>query len=213
MLSDDEFIPLDRFYRIVRFWWVIVLLAIIGGVFGYMLHRARPELYEAQATFMASIDFNKIDFEQLKPSPYEFTQYDEDVSLVVIEASILQVTPQVVTFAQQNGLAIDKENLMKRTVIERKHGYWFVRFRDPNPDIAQKIVNYWAKLAYVDLQAKQKTDQFPPYVFFDLVQLPELPKTPTYLKTNQFVFAGAVIGLVIGIVLINFPFLKPGKER
>jgi uncharacterized protein involved in exopolysaccharide biosynthesis len=213
MLSDDEFVPLDRFYRIVRFWWVVVLLAVIGGIFGYMVHRAKPELYEAQATFMASIDLNKVDFEKLTPVPYEFTQYDEDISLVVVEASILQSTPQVVTFAQQNGLGIDKDGLMSLSVIERKHGYWFIRFRDPNPDMAQKIVNYWAKLAYADLQVKQKAEQIPPYIFFDLIQLAELPKTPTYLKTNQLVFAGTALGLVIGILLVNLPFIKTGKDR
>jgi uncharacterized protein involved in exopolysaccharide biosynthesis len=213
MASNDEFIALDRFYRILRFWWVVVLLAVIGGIFGYVVHRTRPELYEAKASFLASIDFNKIDFKKLEPAPYEFTQYDEDISLVVVQVSLNRVIPQVVTFAQQNGLAVDNDSLMSKTVIERNHAYWLLKFRDHNPDSAQKVVNYWAKLAYADLQTQQKAGDIPPYIFFDLVQLAELPKNPTYLQTNQLVFAGTALGLVVGIVLVNLPFLKTGKER
>lgn len=213
MLSNDEFIPLDHFYRIVRFWWVVVLLTVIGGGIGYIVHLSKSPLYEAKATFMASIDYNKIDFEQFTPSPYELTQYDEDISLAMVDVSLRRVLPQVVMFAQQNGLEVDISGLLNRSIIERLHAFWTVRVRDPNPERAQKIVNYWAELAYADLRAQEKAGQLPVYIFFDLIQLAELPKTPTYLQTNQLVFAGAVIGLIAGIILLNLPFLKTGKDR
>lgn len=213
MRSTDEFVPLDHFYRILQLWWGIVLLTVIGAGIGYLLHLSKPSLYEAKATFMASIDYNKIDFEQFTPSPYELTQYDEDISLAMVDVSLRRVLPQVVTFAQQNGLDVDIEGLLDHTVIERQHAFWIVRVRDPNPERAQKITNYWANLAYADLRAQEKAGQLPVYIFFDLIQLAELPKTPTYLQINQFVFAGAVIGLIAGVILVNLPFLKIGKDR
>ncbi len=214
MTSNEEFVPINHFNRILRLWWVVVVFAVSGGVIGFVVHRTKPPVYEAKAVFMASIDFNKIDFMHPKPGtpvPYEFTQYDEDVSLVVVESALHQVIPQVVTFAQQNGLALDNTGLVNLATIERKHAYWELRFRSPDPALAQKIANYWAQAGYAQLQASQKAGQIPPYIFFTLDQLAELPISPMYFQTNSFVLAGMVIGLVIGILGVNISFFKTGK--
>ena len=55
----------------------------------------------------------------------------------------------------------------------------------------------------LNLQANQKAGQIPPYIFFHLDQLADLPKTPMYFQTNSFVLAGTVIGLVVGILAVN----------
>jgi hypothetical protein len=216
MMSNEEFVPLDQFNRIFKFWWVVVVFAVIGGLVGFFVHRSKPSVYEAKATFLASIDFNKIDFMHPPAGaqvPYEFTQYDEDISLVVVEVALHQVIPQVLTFAQQNGLAVDKNGLMGQTIIERKHAYWELRFRLPDPVLAQKIVNYWAQEGYAALQANQKAGQIPPYVFFKIDQLAEVPSTPMYFQANSLILSGAVIGLVLGILAVCLPFFKTGKGQ
>jgi uncharacterized protein involved in exopolysaccharide biosynthesis len=214
--SSVEFEPFEHISRTIVFWWVIAICAVLGGAIGLLVHRFKAPVYEAQAVFMASIDFNKIDFMNLPkstPTPYQFTQYDEDIALVAVEASLRQVEPQVVAFAQKNGLQIDVTGLEDVSTIERKHGYWEVRFRSPDPALAQKIVNYWAQTGFTDLKNKQTANQLPPYIYFDLIQPAELPKSPMYFQTNVFVLAGTMIGLVVGIFLVNMPFFKPAKKR
>jgi hypothetical protein len=214
--SQEEFEPFEHVSRIIKFWWVLVICGVLGGVSGFIVHRFKAPLFEAQAVFMASIDFNKIDFMKplsKTPAPYQFTQYDEDISLVVVETSLREVEPQVVVFAQQNGYPIDVTSLNNQSTIERKHGYWEVRLRSPDPVMAQKLVNYWAQAGFADLKAKQKANLLPSYIFFDLVQLAELPKKPRYFMTNTFVLAGIVIGLVMGIIFVNTPFFNPRKNR
>jgi hypothetical protein len=214
--SPDEFEPYEHIARSIKLWWVLVLCAVLGGLTGYVVNRFKVPLYEAQAVFMASIDFNKVDFMHPPaptPVPYKLTQYDEDISLVIVEASLIEVEPQVVAFAQKNGFPIDGANLIAHSNIERHHGYWYLRLRDVNPVLAQKVVNFWAQAGLLDLQAKQKANQMPAYVFFSLAQLAELPASPKYFQTNVFVLAGIVIGLVVGILVVNMPFVKSHKDH
>ncbi len=211
MSSNGEFVPLDYLDKFLRLWWVLIACAVIGGGIGFLIHLSKPPIYEAQAVFMGSIDFNKIDFMHPPaptPAPYQLTQYDEDITLVLVEASLRQVVPQVVTYAQQNGWPFDAAGLLNQSTIEREHGFWYLRFRSQDPALAQKLVNYWAQAGFADLQAKQKDGKLPPYLLYDLVQLAQLPKNPTYFQTNAFVFAGAVIGLLAGILLVSLPIWK-----
>ncbi len=217
MTVDEEFVPLDHFTRLAKFWWVVVLCAVLGAGGGLIMHRLKPPLYEAQAVLLGSLDFNKIDF--MNPTattpkvPYEFTQYDEDVSLALIEASILQVVPQVVLFAQQNGLQVDGNGLLAQATIERKNAFWEVRFRSPDPALAQKVVNYWGQQAFADLKAKRSNAQLPVYLIFDLVRLADLPTAPAYYQTNSFVGSGLVLGLIAGLLAVNLPLFRSKKER
>jgi len=217
MPVDEEFVPFDHFTRLARFWWVVVLCAVLGGVTALLIHRLKAPVYEAQAVFMASIDFNKIDFMNpaaAKPGvPYEFSQYDEDISLALIEASLRQVVPQVLVFAQQNGLPVDATALQAQTTIERKHAFWQLRYRSADPALAQKVVNFWAQQGFADLKAKKMAGQLPVYILFDLVQLADLPAAPAYYQTNSFVLSGVLLGLIAGLLAVNLPFFRMKQER
>jgi uncharacterized protein involved in exopolysaccharide biosynthesis len=213
---QEEFEPFEQISQVVKFWWVIFLCGVLGGAAGLIVHSFKAPIYETQAVFMASIDFNKVNIKNLpkaNQAPYQFTQYDEDISLVVVESSLRTVEPQVVKFAQQNGLKLTVAGLESISTIERKHAYWELRFRSPDPVLAQNLVNYWAQTGFADLKARQTANKLPPYVFFDLVSLAELPKTPAYFQTNVFVLAGIVIGLVAGLILVNLPFMDAVKKR
>jgi uncharacterized protein involved in exopolysaccharide biosynthesis len=216
MVDNNEFVPFNLLTRIMRFWWVIVLFAVIGGLAGLIIHRLQPPIYEAQAVFVASIDFNKVEFtltgRSATPVPYQFTQYDEDISLAEVEAALRQVVPQVAEFAQQNGIPGDAASLLAQSTIEREHAYWEVRYRNADPALAQKVVNYWAEQGFSALKTKSSAGQLPPYLTYDLIQLADLPKSPAYFQTNSFVLAGTVIGLVAGLLVINLPFFRMKKE-
>lgn len=205
--SPVDFDAYDPISPTMALWWVLVICSVIGGIAGYIVNRFKPPVYEARAVFMASIDFNKIDFSYTESSdpPHQFDEGDENGSLEIIRVSLTDLEPQVVMYAQQKGLLIDAALLKGQSTIEKKHAFWDVSFRYSDPAVAQDIVNYWAKQTLADLQARQKMNQLSPYIFFDLIQLADLPKNPTYFQTNWFVLAGGGIGLVIGIFLVNLP--------
>jgi hypothetical protein len=208
MTASKEFVPLEQFYQMQRNWWIVILLAILGGLGGFIFSRFKPPVYEAQAVFLASIDFNKINFlhpPAPTPAPYKLTQYDEDLSLQMVETALLQVVPQVVEFAQQNQAALGANSLLSQSTIERKNAFWEVRVRSTDPISAQKITNYWAQQGFALLKEWQQAGKMPVYVFFDLVQMANLPDRPAYLGTNTLVFAGGMMGLIAGILAANLP--------
>ncbi len=216
MANNEEFVPFNQFSRLTRLWWVVVVLTVIGGAAGLIIHQLKPPVYEAQAVFMASIDFNKIDFTQVNkdsPTPYQFSQYDEDISLAMVEASLREVAPQAAAFAQQNGIPGDASSLLAQATIEREHAYWEIRYRNTDPVLAQKVVNFWAQTAFSAMKVKSSSGQIPGYIIFDLIQLADLPQRPAYFGTNSLVLAGGVIGLVAGLLAINLPFFKLPKDR
>jgi hypothetical protein len=215
MNLTNEFVPVVYLNRVLRWWWLVFVLAIIGGVVGLVVHRFKPPQYEAQAIFQASIDFTKVDFmhpPEPTPAPYHLTEYDEDLNLAIVQGSLLAVIPQVVAFANQNGLALDNASLMDQAIIERSHSFWYLRFRDNDPALAQSVTNFWADAGYANLLDWQKNGKVPVFVFFDLIQKADLPKNPTFFHTNTFVLAGSVIGLLVGMLLVNLPLFKKGQE-
>jgi hypothetical protein len=206
MRTDSEFVPIENFKRILKFWWLVLLLSIAGGITGFIIHRQKPPVYEATAVFMASIDFNKIS------TPYTLTQYDEDISLVTVEVVLKQALPSVEAFIKETNLSVATNVLLSQYVIERQNAYWELRFRYSDPVVAQKIVNFWAQLAMVRLQDWQKSGQMPPYIYFTLVQLATLPDHPVYFTTNSMVLSGSLIGLIAGVLVVNLPFLSVKKK-
>ena len=206
MRIDSEFIPMENFKRILKFWWLVLLLSIVGGIVGFIIHRQKPPLYEAKAVFMESIDFNKL------TPPYTLTQYDEDISLITIEVAVQQTKQKVFFYVMDNHILGDPTILNAQAVIERKNAFWELRVRYTDPAVAQNITNYWAQAAYQLLQDWQKSGQMPAYIYFDLVQLATLPDHPIYFETNKMILAGSLIGLIIGVLVVNLPFLNV-KEK
>jgi hypothetical protein len=211
---SEEFEPYAHVSRTLKFWWVLVLFAVVGGMAGFGVHRLQAPVYEATAVILASIDFNKIDFMNLPvttPAPYRFSQNDEDISLYVVNSTLVLEEPRVLAYAQSIGIPLDDASLKKNSTIERRDADWELRFRSTDPLAAQKIVNYWVQIGYSDLQAKLKAGEFPEYLFFDLIHLADVPTSPTYYQTNSFVLAGGVIGWVAALLLVNLPGLKNRK--
>jgi uncharacterized protein involved in exopolysaccharide biosynthesis len=215
-VRNDELVPFDFFTRLIHSWWLVVLLAFIGGGAGLLVHNFRPPVYEAQAVLTASIDYNKINFLRppagSTPVPYQFSQYDEDLALSAIDASLQQVIPQVISYAQKSGSVMDADTFAAQSTVERRHAIWDVRYRSSDPAFAQKVVNYWAQQGFADLKVKRSEGTLEPYITFDLVQLADLPTKPAYLQTNTFVFAGGILGLIAGLLAVNLPFFGAKKN-
>jgi uncharacterized protein involved in exopolysaccharide biosynthesis len=215
MLPDGEFVPLDYVKRAWRWGWLVALLTVLGAAAGLVFHQFNPPVYEAAALFSARVDTKQLTFMHPPaptPIPYRLSDYDQDLSLAVVEASLRQVEPQVVDFARQNGLPLDRSELEKLSTIERKNAIWEVHFRSTDPALTQKVVNTWAQAGLANLQTWQKSGQIPPYILFSLTQLAELPASPTYFQPRVLVLAGALIGLLVGIGLVSLPLFQRGKK-
>lgn len=122
--------------RAFRSWWIITLAMIAGGLAGWLLNGFTPPVYEATAQFSIGIDF-------VRTGP--ITQYDEDVA--VNRAGNLfftrEVLEQVVQQASAEGIETNLVDLYKQISIERRFSLWYLRVRDADPAVAERLAAIW----------------------------------------------------------------------
>jgi uncharacterized protein involved in exopolysaccharide biosynthesis len=193
---EKEFLPLDAFQRSFQFWWLIPLLAVAGGVFGYVYHRFFPPEFEAVARFEGAIDFTQIDTSRLENN--QFTLGDQDQALFSIDLAVVGTRQPVLDALKAQGITLSYSTLARKSSLERMQALWELRFRDRDPQVAQTVVNTWAGMVAAEMQQGLAAGTVPPYVIFDLVELAALPDEPRYFQTNLLVLAGSVIGLALG---------------
>jgi hypothetical protein len=146
-MSEREFTPLDALGNAVKYWWLVVLLALWGGAVGWLTHRTRPPVYEAQVVFYAAIDFAQF------PATVELTEGDQDEILwgAAAVAISTQVAEQVVSGAQVQGITIDAPTLYHQLTLERKQANWILTIRDSDPQTAAVLANLWGENAFTAL--------------------------------------------------------------
>lgn len=203
----DMFDPISTYKNLLRRWWLIVIAAFIGGLLAFGFSFLRPEKYQAEAVFNASIDFTEVNFENLQTeegNPVTFTQYDEDLALQVVQRMLLGTKKQAFQFAQSLDPALNIETFDKNYQIRRNHALWYLRYRHPDPQIAQGIVNFWAERGWEALQEAQQDGRAEEFVILDLVSLAELPQAAIFYNRNNLIIAGTMVGFVVGILLVDF---------
>jgi capsular polysaccharide biosynthesis protein len=112
-----------------------------------------------------------------------------------------QVLDDVINQLKQQGLSLSREVLLQNVTIERKHDIWELRYRSQVPADAQKIVNLWAQIGYQAMLSWQASGLAPDYVIFQPPSTAIIPQLPVLYGRNNLILAGALIGLIIGIVL------------
>lgn len=150
MVDIREYSPWDTFSTILSHWWWAVLLALIGGSLGWVLHRLQPPVYEANAVITVMIDYS-----QTLP----MTEYDQDHAIGIVKAVVLskEVMEQVEANAQAQGLSIKLLKYGDTLFLERKHSVLELIIRDRNPQDASSMANLWAERAYTLLVEAQRS--------------------------------------------------------
>ena len=140
----DQFSPIETIERSLRFWWVVALLVICGGMAGWIFHLVQPPLYDAKVEFTAAVDFNKA-------GPIDTLEQDKSIAVVGDTIHSYTVIDQVVVDAQAAGIKVDQASLLEMAYVERKSEIWELRIRNANPQVAQTLANLWADQAFADL--------------------------------------------------------------
>ena len=144
-MKNQEFSLYDSVERVLTRWWMMVILMIIGGLAGWVLHLFNPPIYEASAVITINMDFDE----------RQLTQYEEDYAFTAAGAIITSsnVLNPVIADAQSKGYALDPTKIADRFYLERKQSVWELRVRDPDPQVAADLANSWAQSANYRLTA------------------------------------------------------------
>lgn len=130
--------------RTLRYWKLVILIMIVGGLTAYGVHLTQPPLYQSQATISFAFDVNRFG---------HLTAAEEDQAMgaageIIASSSVSQFTSDK---ARQQGFTLDPFPVGSSVFVERKSYLWAVRVRDPNPAAAAFIANTWAQRAYSEL--------------------------------------------------------------
>lgn len=139
-----DFSPYDFLARTLRYWKLVILIMIMGGLAAYLVHLTLPPLYESQAAISFAFNVNRFGL---------LTASEEDQAMgaasdIMSSASVIQFTADQ---ARQQGYSLEAYPLNRSVFIERKSYLWVVRVRDPNPQAAAFIANTWVQRSYQEL--------------------------------------------------------------
>ena len=207
--DQDTLNLLESINNLLHNWWKITLCAVIFGLLGLAFSYIRPPKYEAEAIFSVSIDFSEINFANLvddRGRPVEFTQYDLDLALSIVQRMLYKVKSRAFAYAQTLDSSLDPATFTENMRIERLHNRWSLRYRHEDPLIAQSIVNYWAELGMAQLEEERDVETIESYVWVDLIVAAHLPQRPIYQNRNTLVLAGSVVGLCLGIIAFDLKY-------
>lgn len=202
----DEFDLLVSFNRLLRRWWLILVIAVVGGLIGLGVSVVMPPLYQAEAIFSASIDFTEINYENLVGEygdPLVFTQYEEDLAMQVVQRVLVNTWDEAYEYALTLDPDLTTAAFKKNYQVQRYNALWYLWYRHEDPEIAQAVVNYWTEEALVRLAEAQESGTAESFVIIDFVSEAVLPQTPLYHNRNTLVLAGTLVGFFAGIILVD----------
>jgi uncharacterized protein involved in exopolysaccharide biosynthesis len=207
--NPDTFHLIDTINHLLQNWWKITLCGIIFGLLGLAFSFIRPPKYEAQAIFSSTVDYSQLNFENIvdeREQPYQLTQYDLDLALSAVQRILTQVRNKAIAHAQSLDPTLDGGTFEQNMRLERLHDRWYLRYRHEDPQIAQSIVNHWAELGAAQLVEEQASGKVESFVLASLIAEANLPNQPIYQNRNTLILAGALIGLGIGVILVDMKY-------
>lgn len=132
---NSDFSPLEKIQVVLRTWWLVAVLMILGGAGGVLVHQLRAPRYEARIEFTFAIDFARTGL---------LTDVEEDQALeaagdILTSAEVLE---QVAAQA-----ALPAAELQQSVTRERTASTWRIRFQRADPQEAARIANLWGEAA------------------------------------------------------------------
>ena len=210
-MTSDEFSPSDTIFRTLNLWWLVFVSTFLGGALGLVFFHLHPSVYEATATYFVTIDLTQFPLQGVKE---DLIQYNEDMALSTTEGALLSpaVFTDLLDQLKVDGMSLTSRDLLQNYTIERKHDIWELRFRSRVPADAQQVVNTWAQIGYQAMLSWQSTGKAPLYVIFQPPSSATLPTQPVYYGRSNLMLAGAMIGLIFGIIISNRISRSPLKS-
>ena len=113
-------------------------------------------MYESTAKFYVTLNLEPLQKLNLPANQY---QYNEDLALnvtgtILVEPELLST---LVAESSKQDIYVSKDYLLSNSTIERKHAFWELRFRHPEPQISQSVTNLWAEKAYETMLTWSRT--------------------------------------------------------
>ena len=127
-------------------WMVTSALMITGGLLGLLVSQARAPIFESSAVFSVTIDYTQTG---------ALTDIQEDqamrgVGSVILSDRVIDNTLSAINKESASGLS--RTDFLENSFLDREEFRWTLRYRDPDPKVAEMAVNEWSKSADAVIQ-------------------------------------------------------------
>ncbi|MDZ4158730.1 MAG: hypothetical protein U1B80_02975 [Anaerolineaceae bacterium] len=133
--------PRETLEDSLQYWWLVVVMMILGAGVGWITHTIQPPVYEAHASIATSIDFTRSGF---------LTDIEEDYALTIVgdvlsSQAVLQI---VLDQLGDEGKQLEIQALRQMMTLERQNNTWIYRVRHDNPAEAEHVSRLLAQAGY-----------------------------------------------------------------
>ena len=129
--------PMTILKRMIKYWWLMILILILGGVLGVGISRLHQPVYQSKAVITTVIDYSQLG---------KLDDYEEDQIFVAVGEKIgsSSVKDAVFQKVKDAGLNMSLERLDAALSLNRQDSRWILYVRFSDPQTAQQIAQYWA---------------------------------------------------------------------
>lgn len=141
---ENDLAPERILKNAIRYWWLLVLIMILGGVVGFLINTLRPPVFESKAEISTVIDFSLLS----KLEDWEEDQIFESVGDVIRSTSVME---KVIDGAKNSGIQLSEPEYHANFETDRQDTRWVLRVRSSDPEKAQVLDSLWSKAAIEEL--------------------------------------------------------------
>ncbi len=143
-MTIQPVIPAEWIERVMRYWWIVVLAGILGGVVGVVAHLFTPPVYQAQAVINSSVDFSYTG---------ELTDVEEDYMIQAVGGVIRsdEVSEAAYQAVKAAGIPVDQQEFEEMRSLQRRFVDWLLVVQHTDAQTAVDLANIWADAAWVVL--------------------------------------------------------------
>lgn len=183
-------------FVILRKWWLLALLAVIGGGIGFLYVNFGPPRYQAEATlYIVQSDSEMeraMDYDDFALSKYLVEQYANIISTRTVQTSILREVGV-------DSLTTDDLNDMVELVTQEDSNLFVIRATGSDPEMVKDIADATANEFSSQLNRLSQTN------VVGVLDYALVPNTiaPGYLKTR--ILFGVLLGLMtaLGVIYVT----------
>jgi hypothetical protein len=147
----NDISPHESVDQALRYWWVIALAMIAGGVIGWGVSHLSAPVYEARAGYRVNIDDDALLAELRKTNPEAELNYDIRAPYLTPVALVFylpEVRSEVEEQARAEGLAFPSGGFRAGDLsLDQRGSEWTIIVRHGNNDTAAKLANMWVDTA------------------------------------------------------------------
>ena len=156
----EDISPRDSLEQALRYWWVIAMTMIIGGIVGWGIARFSEPVYEARAGYRITLNEEAVLAEAQKTNLQAELTYElraPYLAPVALGFYVPEVRDAVEKQALADGLAFPEDGFRNgQLTLDQRRSDWTIIVRHRDSETAAKLANLWVSTADGHLREARK---------------------------------------------------------